>query len=98
MQTQGIGQLAVTGMGVIFSIDIEPGKITTIDNGHVVCWDSSLNYSLSTSIKNNSGLLGNMLNSVTSGEGFVLKFQGHGKVYLCSRNRGAYKGWLKSLS
>lgn len=97
MCTEGVGQLAVTGMGVIFAIDIEPGKTTTIDNGHVVCWDASLQYSLSTSVNRSRGLLGNLMNSVTSGEGFVLKFQGQGKVYLSSRNPSNFRGWLQTL-
>lgn len=97
MKTAGTGQLAITGMGVIFAVDITPGKTTTIDNGHVVCWDASLQYSLSMSVNRSGGMLGNLVNSVTGGEGFVLKFQGQGKVYLSSRNPNNFRGWLQTL-
>lgn len=98
MKTTGQGQLAVTGKGVIFGIDVTKDKPVTIDNGHVVCWDSALDYSLTTATGTaERGLMGNLLNSVTSGEGFVLKFQGSGKVYLSSRNPNAYRGWLQSF-
>ncbi|WP_072577017.1 AIM24 family protein, partial [Suttonella ornithocola] len=97
MQTAGQGQLAITGMGVIYAVDIEPGKTTTIDNGHVVCWDANLDYSLSPSVRRSNGLLGSVMNAVTSGEGFILKFTGRGKVYLSSRNRNSYRSWLQSL-
>lgn len=97
MKTTGQGKLAVTGKGVIFAIEVTKDKPVTIDNGHVVCWDSALDYSLSVSSANEDrGLMGNLINSVTSGEGFVLKFRGSGKVYLSSRNPNAYRGWLQS--
>ena len=41
-----------------------------------------------------SGLLGNLVNSVVSGEGIVLKFSGQGKVIICSRNRNSFVSWL----
>lgn len=97
MQTQGTGQLVVSGFGSLFELQVEHGKPVTIDNGHVVCWDSSLDYSLSTSVNQNQGFLGSIINSVTSGEGMVLKFSGQGKVVLCSRNRENYQGWLQSV-
>lgn len=97
MQTQGTGQLVVSGFGSLFAIEVEHGKPITIDNGHVVCWDSSLQYSPSASVNQNQGFLGSIINSVTSGEGMVLKFSGRGKVVLCSRNRNKYQGWLQGV-
>ncbi len=86
MKTTGQGKLAVTGAGVIFCIDVTKDKPVVIDNGHVICWDSTLDYSLSVSTgTQDRGLMRNLLNSVTSGEGFVLKFSGNGKVYISSR-------------
>jgi len=41
--------------------------------------------------------MGNLFNSVTSGEGMVLKFRGNGKVVICSRNRKNYVTWLASV-
>ena len=40
------------------------------------------------------GFVGNIVNSFTSGEGLVIKFRGHGKVIVCSRNRASYLQWL----
>ena len=97
MQTQGQGQLVVSGFGSLFEIDVTPDKDVIIDNGHVVCWDSRLQYSLSMATSQKKGFLGNIINSVTSGEGMVLKFSGQGKVVICSRNRDTYQGWIQSL-
>lgn len=96
MHTSGHGQVVVSGFGTLFEIDVQPGKDVIIDNGHVVCWDSRLTYNLSVSTSRSSGLLGNLVSSVTSGEGMVLRFSGQGKVVLCSRNRGNFLQWLLS--
>lgn len=92
--SSGVGQLAVSGFGSIFTIEVNPGKDIVVDNGHVVAWDSSLRYELSLATSQSRGLLGNLVNSVTSGEGVVLKFSGQGKVILCSRNRSGFLQWL----
>jgi uncharacterized protein (AIM24 family) len=70
METSGQGQVVVSGCGTLFELEVEPNKDVIIDNGHVVCWDSRLNYNLSLSTSQNSGFLGNLVNSVTSGEGW----------------------------
>ena len=78
--------MAVCGYGTLFTLDVTPNNPMTIDNGHVVAWDSQLSYQVSVATGQNRGLLGNIVNSVTSGEGVVLQFSGTGKVILCSRN------------
>jgi uncharacterized protein (AIM24 family) len=35
-------------------------------------------------------MLGNIVNSATSGEGIVLRFSGRGKVFVCSRNPASF--------
>lgn len=95
LEAGGHGQLAVSGFGSIFVLDVEPGKDVIIDNAHVVAWDSSLRYEISVTTGNSSGLLGNLVNSVTSGEGIVLRFSGAGKVLICSRNRDAFLAWTR---
>jgi uncharacterized protein (AIM24 family) len=74
-------------------LDVEPGKDIIIDNAHVVAWDSQLHHEISITTQN-SGFLGQLVNSVTSGEGMVLKFSGRGKVIICSRNRANFAAWL----
>ena len=95
-QTSGEGDLAISGFGTIFELEVKKEVPIIIDNFHVVAWDHNLHYELSLSTKKSSGLLGNLVNSVTSGEGIVTKFTGNGKVVVCSRNRGAFVGWLSS--
>lgn len=96
-QTRGQGSIAVNGFGTIFTIEVSPDSPMTIDNGHVVAWDSRLNYEPGLSTKRGGGMLGSLINSFTGGEGVVLKFSGHGKVVLCSRNKSGFINWLKSF-
>jgi uncharacterized protein (AIM24 family) len=39
-------------------------------------------------------MFSSMVNSVTSGEGIVLRFSGRGKVFICSRNRDNFLDWV----
>ena len=96
-ETSGVGQVVVSGFGSMSELVVEPGKDITIDNSHVVCWDSSLQYGVSVTTSG-GGLLGNLINSVKSGEAVVLKFSGSGKVYVCSRNRDSFRAWVASAA
>jgi len=93
-ETHGLGQLVVGGFGSLFSIDVTVGKDVVIDNGHVVAWDTALRYEVAASTSQSHGLLRNLANSVTSGEGIVLRFSGQGQVIVCSRNRQSFLAWL----
>jgi uncharacterized protein (TIGR00266 family) len=86
MQSQGTGKLVVGGFGSVFGLPIEAGTDVIIDNGHVVAWDAKLAYDVGLSTNGSQGFLGNLVNSVTSGEGVVTRFSGTGKVYVSSRN------------
>jgi len=94
-ETAGNGQVVVSGFGSMNELVVEPGKDITIDNSHVVAWDSTLQYQISVTTGQSAGFLGNLVNSVTSGEGVVLRFSGSGKVYICSRNRAAFQAWTQ---
>ncbi|MGZ8226871.1 MAG: TIGR00266 family protein [Methylococcaceae bacterium] len=96
-EASGIGKLAISGFGSSFALDVEPGKDIVIDNAHVVAWDSALHHEISVATQSSGGFLGQLVNSVTSGEGMVLKFSGKGKVIICSRNRANFVSWLLKL-
>ena len=98
METGGTGQVVVSGFGSMFQLEVSPGKDMIIDNSHVVCWDSTLRYEVSVTTSGSGGIggmIGNLVNSVTSGEGIVLRFSGAGKIFVCSRNRDAFVQWLQ---
>ncbi len=94
METSGSGTLAISGFGSVFAIDVQSHVDTIIDNYHVVAWERNLHYSVSVATSRSSGLFGNIVNSMTSGEGLVNRFSGAGKVYVCSRNRAGFMKWI----
>ena len=95
-ETSGDGQVAVSGFGSMSELECTPGNDMTIDNSHVVAWDSTLRYEISVATSQSGGFLSNLVNSQTSGEGMVLRFSGQGKIIVCSRNREGFLGWVRS--
>lgn len=95
LKAEGEGQLVVSGFGSLRELEVTPEKPLLVDNGHLVAWSSELHYELSISTAHR-GFFGSMVESVTSGEGIILKFTGRGKVIVCSRNRDAFADWILS--
>lgn len=95
METEGRGTVAVSGFGSVREIRVTPDRPMTVDNGHVVAWDASLDYELTIN-SSRSGLMGKILHSQLSGEGILLKFKGEGVVLVCSRNKGGFLDWIFS--
>lgn len=77
METSGVGDILISSFGDIIEMLITPNNPLIIDNGNVLAWDSSLDYS----IKVASGTFG-----FTTGEGIVNEFRGSGKVLIQTRN------------
>ena len=95
METEGSGRIALSGFGSIREIEVRPDRPMTVDNGHVVAWDASLEDELTINTSR-SGLLGKLVNSQTTGEGILIKFKGSGRVLVCSRNKGGFLDWVFS--
>ncbi len=80
----GNGDLLMNAYGGIEEIEVDGGYI--IDSGHVVAWEGSLSYSLRKA--------GGWKSAMLSGEGLVIEFTGKGKVWMQTRNLGAFVGWI----
>ncbi|MGQ9659680.1 MAG: TIGR00266 family protein [Thermochromatium sp.] len=90
MEAVGRGQLAVSGFGSLFTLDVVPGRDIVIDNNHAVAWSSHLHHEVGMP-RTGGGFFGSIVNSVTSGEGLVIRFSGQGKVVICSRNKSIFR-------
>ena len=77
LSVQGAGQLLVNAFGHINEVEVE-GALT-VDTGHVVAFQDSLEYTLSK-----AG--GSWIQSWLAGEGVVLNFTGRGRIYVQSHN------------
>ncbi len=88
LQTTGQGQVIVGAFGALEAIQVDGSLV--IDTGHIVAWESSLQYTVG---KSGSGWIASFL----SGEGLVCTFQGQGTVYLQSRNASEYGAAVGAL-
>ena len=95
IRTGGTGEVAVSGFGSMRAVDLDGSRSVYVDNGHLVAWDTELDYELALNTAK-QGFFGKIFHSQTSGEGIVLKFSGQGRLYVCSRNRGGFVDWLFS--
>ena len=84
LEASGSGDLFFNSFGGIVKKEINGEFI--VDTGHVVAFDSSLNYSISG--------MGNFKSTMLSGEGLVMKFKGAGTLYLQTRNVSSVASWL----
>jgi uncharacterized protein (TIGR00266 family) len=84
MDVSGEGDLFLNAYGAVIERDVR-GSLT-VDTGHVVAWEPSLDYSIKG--------MGGMKSTLFSGEGLVMNFQGEGRIWLQSRTLGQTSGWL----
>ncbi len=83
----GDGDLWLSVFGHLVSIDVQGDYV--IDSDHVVAFEEGLDYEVK--------LISSLKRSFFSGEGFVCRFRGHGKVWIQSRKIGAFVGWAEKF-
>jgi len=83
MECSGDGQLWFNCYGAMFEIDIQDEYI--VDTGHVVAFEEGLEYEISR--------IGGYKSLFFSGEGFVARFRGQGKVWIQTKNPIALVSW-----
>ncbi|MEZ4410410.1 MAG: TIGR00266 family protein [Polyangiales bacterium] len=88
IEAGGQGNIFVTSYGGIDEVICNGSYV--VDNGHLVGFDSTLDFTIRSS---GGGLMG----LVASGEGLVCEFRGQGRILLQSRNTGSLVGWLTRL-
>ncbi len=72
----GQGTLFYNAYGDILEVDVAGDYI--VDNGYAVAWESSLNYTVTRA--------GRKIRSFLFGDALVIRFSGHGKVWVQSRS------------
>lgn len=83
MRCSGDGDLWFNTFGGLFSIDVENEYI--VDTGHIVAFTEGLEY--------NVGRIGGYKSLFFSGEGFICRFKGKGKVWVQTRNPLGLIAW-----
>lgn len=77
LKVSGSGDLLLGSFGRIIELEVEDEL--TVDTGHLVAFESSLEYTISKASSS-------WLQAFLSGEGFVMKFRGRGRCLIQSHN------------
>jgi uncharacterized protein (TIGR00266 family) len=86
LRCTGRGTVFVSSYGAIRQIDLGAGEKYTVDTGHMVAFDESVQY--------NVGKSGGWKSTFFSGEGLVVKLDGPGRFYMQTRSPESFLGWL----
>jgi len=81
LRALGQGPVLINALGALETIDLDGELI--LDTGHLVAFTTGLEYEIT---KASTG----WIDSFLSGEGFVLRIWGRGRLYVQSRNPGEY--------
>jgi len=90
LKIKGTGSLFLSSYGAIHEIKLKAGESYTIDNGHMVAFDESVNYKVKR--------VGGLKSTLFSGEGLVCTYTGQGRIFMQTRSEEAFLTWLIPLT
>jgi uncharacterized protein (TIGR00266 family) len=97
LTVQGSGLLLLSSFGAIHSKYLGPGEEYIVDTGHIVAFEESIDYRLEKATGKTQGVGGflkGMMQSALSGEGFVCRYRGPGRIYLQTRQLPGFASQL----
>jgi uncharacterized protein (TIGR00266 family) len=86
----GTGLLFLNSYGAIIEKTIVSGEEYIIDSGHIVAFESSLNYDVQMASRG-------VFSSIATGEGLVCRFRGEGTLWYQTRNVSALASLIKGF-
>lgn len=84
IEAAGAGDVLFGAYGAVVEKELD-GELV-VDNGHVLAWEHTLDWSLGTA--------GGLKSTLFSGEGLVMRFSGRGRIWLQSRHLSGTAGWI----
>ena len=88
LRCSGNGEVLLASYGAIRTTDLSAGEHLTLDNGHIVAFDDSVQYDVRKAGSWKATFLG--------GEGLVTDFTGPGRVWMQTRNESDLVSWITS--
>lgn len=88
LRCTGSGELLMSAYGAIRSYTLAPGETMTLDTGHVVAFDDSVQYSVRKA--------GSWKSTILGAEGLVTDFTGPGRLWLQTRSSSDLIGWIQT--
>ncbi len=86
LRCTGSGDMLVASYGAIRGTTLAVGETMTLDTGHVVAFDDSVQYKVRKA--------GSWKSTILGGEGLVTDFTGPGRVWLQTRSSSDLVAWL----
>jgi uncharacterized protein (TIGR00266 family) len=83
----GTGKIVVACYGAIEQVELAAGEKVVLDSGHLVAFDPSVEFITRKATKG-------IMQTLKSGEGFVMEFTGPGRILTQTRNPQGLIGWL----
>jgi len=90
IRATGGGTVVASAYGAIDQVVLPAGETIIVDSGHLVAFEDGIDF---TTHKASSGVM----NTLKSGEGFVMNFTGPGTIYTQTRNPDALVTWLTQV-
>lgn len=87
IKCSGKGDLWFNTYGAMFCMNVSGTYV--VDTGHIVAFTDGLQYQI--------GRVGGYKSLFFSGEGFVCRFSGQGKVWIQTRKLGAFANWAQAF-
>lgn len=87
VRASGTGKIVVACYGAIETVELTAGEQFVLDSGHLVAFDPTVEYITRKVTKG-------IMQTLKSGEGFVMEFTGPGRVLVQSRNIPSLINWL----
>jgi uncharacterized protein (TIGR00266 family) len=88
LRCTGRGQLLMSAYGAIRPYSLGTGETMTLDTGHVVAFDDTVQYTVRKA--------GGWKSTILGGEGLVTDFIGPGRLWLQTRSSSDLIGWIQS--
>lgn len=97
LTVEGTGLLLLSSFGAIYTRELAAGEEYIVDTGHIVAFDASVQYRLEKASGRSQGVGGflkGMVQSAMTGEGFVCRYRGPGRVYIQTRQLAGFASQL----
>jgi uncharacterized protein (TIGR00266 family) len=97
LTVEGTGLLLLSSFGAIHAKELVAGEEYLVDTGHIVAFEAGVDYHLEKASGKSQGVGGflkGMVQSAMSGEGFVCRYRGPGRIYIQTRQLAGFANQL----